>query len=210
MPRPARDESPWPWRDIWTVPDVYTRMYQSRGLDRGDARRVPRPLDLSHLHSLYEAHAPEALTLALLLTRDRALAEDIVQEAFVRVCRRLVDLRDPGAFPAYLRRTVVNLTRSHFRRGRLERRSLQKLSAAPHEDSGSEMSGHMPSGALWEGLSQLPYRQRAALVLRFCEDLSEREVADTLGTTEKAVRSLVGRGLNALRGQLGGADRWIL
>src|ERR671925_1042326 len=68
------------------------------------------------LGELYLRHADAAVRLAYLLTGDRSLAEDLAQDAFVRLAGRLVHLRDPGAFDAYLRRTIVNLSNSHFRR----------------------------------------------------------------------------------------------
>ena len=75
----------------------------------------------TRLGELYVRHASDAVRLAYLLTGDRALAEDLVQDAFVKLAGRLVHLRDPGAFEAYLQRTVVNLSRSHFRRRKVER-----------------------------------------------------------------------------------------
>jgi RNA polymerase sigma factor (sigma-70 family) len=73
------------------------------------------------LEALYLRHGPAALRLAYLLTGDRELAEDIAQEAFVRVARRLSGLRDVDSFRWYLRRTVVNLANSQLRRRRVER-----------------------------------------------------------------------------------------
>ena len=78
------------------------------------------------LEDLYLCHGPEALRLAYLLTGDRELAEDLAQEAFVRVARRLTGLRDAGAVRWYLRRTVVNLAHSHLRR-RVERAHMPVL-----------------------------------------------------------------------------------
>src|SRR6476646_4914808 len=78
------------------------------------------------LGELFVRHAAEATRLAYLLTGDRQLAEDLVQDAFVKLAGRLVHLRDPGAFDAYLRRTIVNLSRSHFRRRKLEREHLRR------------------------------------------------------------------------------------
>ena len=67
--------------------------------------------DTGKLAELYVRYADGAVRLAYLTTGDLALAEDLVQDAFVRLAGRLVHLRDPGAFEAYLRRTVVNLSR---------------------------------------------------------------------------------------------------
>src|SRR5262245_62719690 len=85
----------------------------------------------SLLGDLYIRHAPEGIRLAYLLTGDRALAEDLVQEAFARLVGRLRHLRDPGAFGAYLRRTIVNLATSHLRHRQVERAYLQRLARAP-------------------------------------------------------------------------------
>lgn len=169
--------------------------------------RARKPLELQRFQALYETHISAAISLALLLTKDRALAEDIAQEAFVRVGRRFGDLRDPHAFPSYLRRTVINLTNSHMRRRRLERRTVGRLAGRPAQ---TEIESSREEGELWSALIGLPNRQRAALVLRFCEDLSERQTAEVLQTTEKAVRSLVSRGTEALRKRLEGTERWIV
>src|SRR6059058_2058925 len=83
------------------------------------------------LGELYRRHAPDAVRLAYLLTGDRALAEDLAQEAFVRMFGRFRDLRNPDAFGAYLRKTVVNLSRSHFRRAKVERAYLEREAGAP-------------------------------------------------------------------------------
>ena len=85
------------------------------------------PRDAS-LGALYATHAPAAVRLAGRITGDRVLAEDLVQEAFVRLATRFPDLRDPGAFGAYLWTAVTNLARSHFRRVSLERRWLERES----------------------------------------------------------------------------------
>src|SRR6476646_8335334 len=96
--------------------------------------------DTGRLGELYLLHADAAVRLAYLLTRDHALAEDLVQEAFVRLAGRLVHLRDPAAFQSYLRRTVVNLTNSYFRRRKIERayvvRAGAEAGARPAEPGG--------------------------------------------------------------------------
>src|SRR6188472_2170379 len=80
----------------------------------------------SSLAELYERYAPGAIRFAYLLTGDRALAEDLVQDAFVRLGGRLRHLRNPAAFESYLQRTVVNLSRSHFRHAKVERTHEQR------------------------------------------------------------------------------------
>lgn len=154
-----------------------------------------------HLGELYEAHALKAFRFAYMLTGTREVAEDLVQEAFLRAFDQLASLREREAFPGYLRTTILNVARGYFRRHRIERLSLRRLAlfdrsaAAPPPDVGDRER-------LWRALQRLPYRQRAALVLRYYEDLSERETARTLGTTVAAIKALVSRGTKALRAEL--------
>jgi RNA polymerase sigma-70 factor (sigma-E family) len=155
----------------------------------------------SRLHDLYRQHGPRALGLAYLLTGDWHQAEDLVQEAFVRVAGRFQHLRDAAGFEAYLRRAVVNLHRSLLRRKRVERAYLlrQRGVRAADEDSDIETQDE-----LIRALRRLPTRQRAAVVLRYCLDLSEAQVAEELRCSPGAAKNLVARGIRALREQLGG------
>lgn len=157
---------------------------------------VATPAQEGRLETLYAAHAPGAARLAYLLTGDRALAEDLVQEAFVRMFGRFRDLRNPDAFGAYLRKTVVNLARSHFRRKGVERTYLERESRLP---SSTQSPGH---DEMWDTLKKLKPRQRAAIVLRYYEDLTEAQTADVLGCAVGTVKSLVSRGLEQLRAGL--------
>ena len=157
--------------------------------------------ETSGLEELYERHAPAAGRLAYLLTGDRPAAEDLVQEAFVRVVGRFRHLRVPDAFEAYLRRTIVNLHTSQLRRRRLERAHLEREQAAAQKASPA-----MPEVGvreeLWQALQELPARQRAAVVLRYYEDLSERETASLLHCSPNAAKSLVARAMETLRARI--------
>ena len=159
---------------------------------------VDTPTERGRLENLYAAHAPDAARLAYLLTGDRALAEDLVQDAFVRMFGRFRDLRHAEAFGAYLRKTVVNLARSHFRRRGVERTYVERESRRP------VFSVEQPTGReeMWEALRNLTPRQRAAVVLRYYEDLTEAQTADVLGCAVGTVKSLVSRGLEQLRAGL--------
>ena len=147
------------------------------------------------LAGLYARHAPEALRLAYLLTGDPDLAEDLLQDAFVKLAGRLLHLRDPGGFHAYLRTTMVNLTRSHFRRAGVERRYVERQPplAPVHGPDVADRE------ALRSALMALPIRQRTAVVLRYYEDLSEAQTAELMRCRSAAVRSLVARGMESLR-----------
>jgi RNA polymerase sigma-70 factor (sigma-E family) len=156
------------------------------------------------LADLYLRHAPAALRLAYLLTGERAQAEDVVQEAFARLIGRLRHLREPDAFGAYLRRTILNLCTSHYRRRAVERAYLRR--EAPR----GEGETHEPDVAAHESLRAalltLPERQRAAIVLRYFEDLPEHEIAEALGCRPGTVRSLISRGMTTLRIDLRGDE----
>lgn len=151
----------------------------------------------SRLEELYERHASDAVRLAYLVTSDRELARDIAQDAFIRVAGRFRHLRYPDAFDAYLRRTVVNLCLSHFRHQRVEREYLQRIEAAPpRAEDPPEIETR---DELRRALGRLPTRQRAAIVLRYYEDLPENEVAAAMRCSVTAARSLVSRGMETLR-----------
>jgi RNA polymerase sigma-70 factor (sigma-E family) len=164
--------------------------------------QVSERIDGGRLAELYRSHADMAVRLAYLLTGDLTLAEDLTHDAFVRISGRLLHLRHPGALDAYLRRTVVNLANSHFRRKRVERAYLERertLRAPEHVDP--DISSRE---ALRGALLRLPARQRAAIVLRFYQDLSEAQTAEILGCRPGTAKSLVSRGMRALRDELRG------
>ena len=160
--------------------------------------------DHGRIGELYLGHADAAVRLAYLLTGDRDVAEDLVQDAFVRLAGRLVHLRDPNAFDAYLRKTVVNLSNSYFRRRRVERNYQLRLRASGEPAATGRSVEDRES--LARALRQLPQRQRAAIVLRFYEDLSEAQTAEIIGCRPGTVKSLVSRGLDALREQIASTD----
>ena len=131
------------------------------------------------LTALYTRHYKQLLRLAVLLVGDLAGAEDVVQEAFVRIHRALG--RRPVDCPlAYLRRTVVDLARPGLRR-RLTRRH-----APPVPD------------AVVRALRRIPARQREAVVLRFWADLPEAEIAELMGVSIGAVKSYISRAMGKL------------
>ena len=157
-----------------------------------EEQAIPRA---SRLDRLYVEHYPAAIRLAYLLTGRREDAEDLVQDAFVRLAARYRYLRDAEAFPAYLRRTIVNLHTSKLRRLRVERGAIRDVAPAGAA-SIPDIAGR---DQLWHAVLELPARQRVAVVLRYYEDLSERESAEILRCSVAALKSLVTRALNTLR-----------
>jgi len=149
------------------------------------------------LAELYERNAPGALRLAYLITSDPDLAQDITQDAFVRVAGRFRHLRSPDAFDVYLRRTIVNLCISHFRHQRVVRAALEReagLATRTVEDPDPSLRDELRAA-----LRRLPTRQRTALVLHYYEDLSEEQLADAMRCSVSAARSLVAHGKETLR-----------
>lgn len=155
------------------------------------------------LEELYAAHFARLLRVAVLLLRDRGLAEDVVQDCFVEVYRRWDALDRPGFQPAgYLRAAVVNRSRSALRhRAVVDRHATTVVEPAPAADH--EVHARERRDTVLEALAALPRRQREVLVLRHYLDLSEREIAETLGIAQGSVKSHASRGAAALRTRLG-------
>jgi RNA polymerase sigma-70 factor (sigma-E family) len=158
------------------------------------------------LEGLYARHIQDGVRLAYLLEGDRMRAEDLAQEAFIRCVGRFRHLRRPEAFHAYLRRAIVNLHTSSLRRRRLERAWLER-ERADASGRATTMPDVSARQDLWAALGTLPPRQRAALVLRYYEDLSERDAATVMGCSTAALKSLVSRGSATLRDRIGSEDR---
>ena len=153
--------------------------------------------DRDSFAELYHAHWVGLYRLAWLLSGDAGRAEDAVAEAFAKVWPRWHTGRiDNG--PAYLRRTMLNELQRGRRRWLLERRVGDRRSG---DDRGALHLAEQVTDrdSVWRALLGLPTHQRAAIVLRYYEDLTEAETAMVLGTTVGTVKSRVGRGLARLR-----------
>ena len=153
---------------------------------------------VDQLTETYQAHYRSLLGLAALLLDDNASCEDVVQEAFIRVHAARSRVRDPEKTLAYLRQTVVNLSRSTLRRRIMGLRLLPK----PMPDMASAEEGAydaLERDHLRRSLRGLQRRQREVLVLRYLADMTEAQVADTLGISIGSVKAYGSRGLAALR-----------
>ncbi|WP_435796493.1 SigE family RNA polymerase sigma factor [Kitasatospora indigofera] len=153
------------------------------------------------LTETYQAHYRSLLRLAALLLDDLSSCEDVVQEAFIRVHAARRRVREPEKTLAYLRQTVVNLSRSTLRRRILGLRLLPK----PMPDMASAEEGAydaLERDQLKAALGGLQRRQREVLVLRYYVDMTEAQVADTLGISLGSVKAYGSRGLAALRVQM--------
>jgi RNA polymerase sigma-70 factor (sigma-E family) len=162
------------------------------------------------IRELYRGHALGLVRLAVILLGDRPTAEDVVQDAFVGLYRALPRLRDSDKALPYLRTAVVNRARSALR--------ARKRSSWQH-GSGQLGAGQAAEGQpVWSAesaaiagedkrevlaaVARLPRRTREVLALRYYLDLSETEIAATLGISRGTVSSTVSRGLAALAREL--------
>jgi RNA polymerase sigma-70 factor (sigma-E family) len=150
------------------------------------------------VEELYAAHYRRLVRLSVLLVRDLETAEEVVQDAFVAMHGRWRTLKDPEKGLAYLRQTVVNRSRSVLRHRGVEARYVvpapQYLRGADEDALVSERRT-----AVLNALRALPERQREVLALRYYLDLSEADIAQTLGISRGAVKSHASRGVAALR-----------
>jgi RNA polymerase sigma-70 factor (sigma-E family) len=173
------------------------------GAEGAGALESVAPLSTSRLAGLYEEHVGRAIALATLLTGDRHIAEDIAHDAFLRVAGRFGDLRNPQAFGGYLHKTVVNLCHSRFRRLERERTILRRQ---PDPEAIEPDTSADDRDQLWSVMRGLPYRQRAVLVLRYWDDLSEGQIAELMKCSPRAVNALLSRAMENLRQRIGRSE----
>jgi RNA polymerase sigma-70 factor (sigma-E family) len=145
-----------------------------------------------------DAAWPGLLRYAHLLTGERASAEDLVQTALLRTGLRWGHVRadDPTA---YVKRAIA---RQHLNRVTRLLRRERVVDVVPDRAVDDETTAVVEHTAMWRALATLPPRQRAVLVLRYYEQLSEREIADVLGIAPGTVKSTASKGLAALRHRL--------
>ncbi len=144
---------------------------------------------------------------AYLLVGDRQLAQDLLQEALTKTYVAWPRLRDTSKAEAYTRKAITNTAITWFRRRSWSERPTDTI---PERAGHDHVEALTTRDLLWEALQSLPPRQRAAIVLRFYEDLSEARTAEVLGCAPGTVKSQVFAGLRKLRDHLGeradGAD----
>jgi RNA polymerase sigma-70 factor (sigma-E family) len=148
--------------------------------------------------AFFVSHYGRLYALGVLLTGDRGQAEELAQDALVRTYRRWALVGPPDDPASFARRVLINRHRSLLRRGVVEARQLLRLRA----DAQPVVDQPEDAMAMWTAVRQLPPRQRAVIVLRYYEDLSELEVARLLGLPLGTVKSLGRRGLGRLRRRL--------
>ncbi|GII41329.1 RNA polymerase subunit sigma-24 [Planotetraspora phitsanulokensis] len=157
------------------------------------------------LTELFRAHAGPLVRVAVLLTGDEGLAEEVVQDAFMGLHRRWQRQGPPDSPPAYLRTSVVNGCRSALRRRRLA--SLVGVEH-PIQETSAETAVLLREehAAVFAAMRDLSRRQREVLVLRFYLDLDDPAIAVTLGVSRGTVSSTISRALAALGARLEGVQ----
>jgi RNA polymerase sigma-70 factor (sigma-E family) len=154
------------------------------------------------------ARSPALHRAAYLMVGDVALAQDLVQEALVKTYAAWGRLRDKGNAEAYCRKAITTTAISWFRRKSWSReRPTGTLPETGHAGHGDDVAR---SQWLWDALQQLPVRQRAAIVLRYYEDLTEAQTAEAMGCAVGTVKSQVSSGIGKLRDLLGDDDPDLL
>jgi RNA polymerase sigma factor (sigma-70 family) len=146
---------------------------------------------------MFNEQAHSLVRLARLFVDDRNAAEDLVQEAFIRLARHAHRIEDARRAPAYLRSIVLNLVRDHNRRGLMSLRHHEPADAvaATLED---ELILRDDQRRVIDALRRLPSRQRDCVVLRYHFEAGIPEIADTLGISPNSVKTHLKRGLAAL------------
>jgi RNA polymerase sigma-70 factor (ECF subfamily) len=151
---------------------------------------------LDRLRAAYDAHAAPLLRMAVALTADRTLAEDLVHDAFVRL-HRAADPPPPDAERAYLRRIVTNLVVDHHRHGSVVRRHAP-APVAPAASVEAHVEASDRARAVAAAVAALPDRQRDCVTLHYFAGLSDAAVAAELGISVGSVKTHLHRARAAL------------
>jgi RNA polymerase sigma-70 factor (sigma-E family) len=162
----------------------------------GRAPADPEPFD-----DFFRVTYVGSVRLAHLLTGDRWAAEDLAQEAYTRLHPRYARLDNPGA---YLRVSLVNAAQSYHRRRGREQTRMQRLAPPPGTADAVDAADAASAVAqeVLAAIDGLPYRQKAVVVLRYYEDMSEADIATVLGCRPGTVKSLASRALARLEKEI--------
>ncbi|MCX4846620.1 SigE family RNA polymerase sigma factor [Streptomyces sp. NBC_00893] len=149
--------------------------------------------------SFVRARGPVLLRAARSLTANPSDAEDLLQTALTKTYVAWERIEDHRALDGYVRRALLNTRTSQWRKRKVDEFACDELpeqEAAPAPDPAEQQTLH---DAMWRAVLKLPDRQRAMVVLRYYEDLSEAQTAEVLGVSVGTVKSAVSRALGKLR-----------
>jgi RNA polymerase sigma-70 factor (sigma-E family) len=161
---------------------------------------VRQQRDVTAFSDLVATRSAALLRTAYLVVGDHQLAQDLVQESLVKTYVAWPRLRDVSRAEAYARRTIVTTAISWRRRRSFHERPVL---AIPEQAQADRTDAFATQDLLWAQVRALPPRQRAALVLRYYEDLSESDTAQLMGCAIGTVKSQVSAGLDRLRQRMG-------
>jgi RNA polymerase sigma-70 factor (sigma-E family) len=162
---------------------------------------VQGSVDALDVERTYLEHFPDALRWATGLVSDPADAADLVQEAFVRIFRRVRRIQDPTAFRGYLRRTIVHGATSRWRHESRDRARADRSARLASRRS-LDYLGEASDPQVVAAVRRLPARQRAVVILRYWLDWSAADIAEALDCRPGTVKSLSARALASLRTEL--------
>lgn len=168
----------------------------ARTEESGGAAARARPIDEHAFRDYVRARRPALLRTAYLLTGNLADAEDLVQSALAKTYLAWHRIEDRGAVDSYVRRAMVNTQISWWRRRRLEEFPTDEI---PDQATADYPVSTDLQESLRRAIDRLPHRMRAAVMLRYYEDMTEAEVADVLGVSVGTVKSTVSRAVAKLR-----------
>lgn len=179
----------------------------TEGVDAVVVTVETEPVDADAVvRDLFAQEGAALVRLAGIFCDDRDAAEDLVQEAFIRLHRSAGSIRDMSRAPAFLRSIVINLARDHNRRGLVSfRHRGSAVVPRPTPEPGERTVADEEAAAVLDALGLLPDRQRACLVLHYYLDQTIAEVADTLDISPNSVKTHCRRGLASLEQHLEGS-----
>lgn len=151
-------------------------------------------------HEFVAARSSSLFRTAFLVVGDYQLAQDLLQESLVKTYVAWPRLRDVGNAEAYTRRVIVTTSTSWRRRRSFHERPVEEMPEVVVADNADVVAGQAD---LWTLIHALPPRQRAAVVLRYCEDLSEARTSELMGCSAGSVKRHASRGLAKLRDRMG-------
>jgi RNA polymerase sigma-70 factor (sigma-E family) len=158
--------------------------------------RMPPPGEKPGFRDYVTSRSGSLLRMAYVLTRNLADAEDLLQAALAKTYQAWDRIEDRNALDGYVRRAMVNTHISWWRRRRVEEYPTDEIPDRAVSDHAADSE---LSDAVQRALDRLPSRMRAAIVLRYFEDMSEAEVAEALGISQGTVKSTVSRAVAKLR-----------
>lgn len=182
-------------------------------MDEHEAIRRLKAADSSGLAWLVMRYQVKAMRTAFLITRDEQLSEEVVQEAFVRLFERIRSFDERRPFEPYLMRSVVNTALNALRAQRhYDRRNLEDLgeplgNLLPSTTVEDEVEMNALKEQMRRAIDRLSPRQRAAVVMRYYLEMSEKEIAENLSIAPGTVKWMLNAARQRLRRLLGGERR---